>query len=66
MMRTLEPRGVVAVLQAEHTCMTCRGVRKEEGRMLTLASRGVYSEHSAARREVLDLMHAAGEVAVEN
>jgi len=65
LMRTLEPRGVVAVLEAEHTCMTCRGVRKEQGRMLTLASRGVYAEDSAARREMLDLMRSAVEVGAD-
>ena len=51
----LEPRGVVALLEAEHTCMTCRGVRKEAGRMVTLASSGIYRTDSAARREILDL-----------
>jgi GTP cyclohydrolase I len=61
MMRTLEPRGVVAVLRAEHTCMTCRGVRKEEGRMLTLASRGHYAEDAGARREILELMRATAD-----
>jgi GTP cyclohydrolase I len=65
LMRTLEPRGVVAVLEAEHTCMTCRGVRKEQGRMLTLASRGLYADDVAARREMLDLMRSAVEAGVD-
>jgi GTP cyclohydrolase I len=54
----LEPRGVLALLEAEHTCMTCRGVRKEAGRMVTLASSGIYRQDAAARREVLDLFGA--------
>jgi GTP cyclohydrolase I len=51
----LEPRGTVALLEAEHTCMTCRGVRKETSRMVTLASSGEYRRDPVARREILDL-----------
>ena len=53
--QALAPRGALAVLQAEHTCMTCRGVRKEQSRMLTMASCGVYQADPAARREILEL-----------
>lgn len=52
----LAPRGVLAVLRAEHTCMTCRGVRKTESRMLTLASSGVFRDDVGARREMLLLL----------
>ena len=51
----LRPRGVVVVLDAEHTCMTLRGVRKEQSRLQTLAAAGVYETDLAARREVLDM-----------
>jgi GTP cyclohydrolase I len=51
----LDPRGALALLEAEHTCMTCRGVRKEQSRMVTMASSGVYADDVAARREILDL-----------
>lgn len=56
MVEALDPRGVVAVLQAEHTCMTLRGVRKERSEMITVASAGVFEGDAAARREVLDLL----------
>jgi GTP cyclohydrolase I len=52
----LDPRGALAVLEAEHTCMTCRGVRKEQSRMVTMASSGIYAGDVAARREILDLI----------
>jgi GTP cyclohydrolase I len=54
--RALAPRGVLAWLEAEHTCMTLRGVRKEQSRMITLATAGVYEHDAAARRDVLALL----------
>lgn len=59
----LAPRGVIAVLRAEHTCMTCRGVRKEQGRMVTMASSGVYDADPTARREILGLIGGSDELA---
>ena len=52
----LEPRGTIALLEAEHTCMTIRGVRKDQGRMVTLSSAGLYREDPAARNEILALL----------
>ena len=58
LVQTLEPRGVLVLLDAQHTCMTLRGVRKEGGRMTTLATRGLYEKDRAAREEVLSLLAA--------
>jgi GTP cyclohydrolase I len=58
--RVLRPAGVLAILEAEHTCMTLRGVRKEGSRMVTLSSSGVYDTDPAARSLVVDLIHRAG------
>lgn len=52
----LEPRGVLVVLEAEHTCMTLRGVRKEQSRMLTTAASGIYETDSGARAEIFGLL----------
>ena len=52
----LECRGAIAVIRAEHTCMTLRGVRKEQSEMITLAASGVYERDPAARAEVLSLL----------
>ena len=58
--KTLEPRGAIAVLEAEHTCMTLRGVRKETSRMLTVASSGIYETDVAERTQILQLLGAGG------
>jgi len=52
----LAPRAVLVVLDAEHTCMTLRGVRKEGSRLVTYAAKGLWAEDAAARREILDLI----------
>jgi len=56
----LEARGVIALLEAEHTCMTLRGVRKAGSRMLTMATAGIYETDPAARAEMLNLMQSRG------
>ena len=50
--RVLKPRGVLVVLEAEHLCMTLRGVKKPGSRIVTTASRGILRE-DPRRREVL-------------
>ena len=52
----LAPRAVLVVLDAEHTCMTLRGVRKEGSRLLTYAAPGEWDTNVAARGEILDLL----------
>jgi len=52
----LAPRAVLVVLDAEHTCMTLRGVRKEGSRLLTYAATGLWASDAAARGEILDLL----------
>jgi GTP cyclohydrolase I len=54
--QVLEPRGVLAVMEAEHTCMTLRGVRQEQSSMVTMASAGIYDSDIGARSELLDLL----------
>ena len=56
--KVLQPRAVLAVLEAEHTCMTLRGVRKEGSRLVTVATAGLWAEDAAARRDALDLLNA--------
>lgn len=57
---TLEPRGVLALVRAEHTCMTLRGVRKEQSQLVTLAGAGMYERDVTARREMLELLGGSG------
>ncbi len=53
--RILQPRGVIVVLECEHLCMTMRGVRKAGSRTITSAVRGGM-RNPATRAEVLSLM----------
>ncbi|HKB02047.1 MAG TPA: GTP cyclohydrolase I FolE [Gemmataceae bacterium] len=49
----LAPRGVLVVVEAVHTCMTVRGVKKPGTVCVTSAARGLYQTNAAARAEVL-------------
>jgi GTP cyclohydrolase I len=51
----LDPRGVGVVLEAEHTCMSLRGVRKHGARTITSALHGLVREDPRTREEFLDL-----------
>lgn len=42
--RNLNPKGVMVVLEAEHTCMTMRGIKKPGSRTVTMATRGQFRE----------------------
>ncbi|MBZ5639898.1 MAG: GTP cyclohydrolase I [Acidobacteriia bacterium] len=57
--RVLEPKGAMVVLDAEHTCMTLRGVKKEGSRLITLAASGIYETDASARGDLLGLLAPA-------
>jgi GTP cyclohydrolase IA len=52
----LKPRGVAVVIEANHSCMTARGVRTPGVGMITSRMMGVFLEDSKSREEVLKLM----------
>lgn len=53
----LKVSGCAVVIEAEHTCMTCRGVRKPGSSMVTSALRGVMKDSASTRAETLSLLH---------
>jgi GTP cyclohydrolase IA len=53
MQSMLEPVGVLVVVEAEHSCMSIRGVRKPGTKTVTTAVRGIYRTDAAARSEVM-------------
>jgi GTP cyclohydrolase I len=57
----LEARGVAVVVQASHTCMTIRGVRKPGSLCVTSAMRGVFRSNLSSRSEVMQLIHGRPE-----
>lgn len=61
LMEELSPRGAAVVIEAIHTCMTVRGVKKTGATMITSCLLGVFREDARSRAEVLSLMqHQAG------
>ncbi|HZP57390.1 MAG TPA: GTP cyclohydrolase I FolE [Dehalococcoidia bacterium] len=56
LMGALEPDGVAVVIEAEHLCMTQRGIRKPGSRMVTSATRGTFRKNSVTRAEFLSLV----------
>lgn len=52
----LEPLGVLVVIEAEHLCMSMRGVRKPGARTVTSAVRGIMESNPATRSEAMSLL----------
>ena len=55
-MEELNPYGVIVVVEAEHMCMTMRGVKKPGSKTITSAVRGIFEKDIAARSEAMSLI----------
>jgi len=55
-MKSLKPYGALVIVEAEHLCMTMRGVKKPGARMTTSAVRGIFEKSVATRMEALQLI----------
>ncbi len=55
--RTLDPRGVLVVVEAEHLCMSMRGVKKPGTLTVTSAVRGLFRRDPATRAEAMQFVH---------
>jgi GTP cyclohydrolase I len=58
MVEVLEPKGVAVVIQAEHLCMTMRGVKKPGSNIVTSAMRGLFQKSPLTRSEFLSLVQS--------
>jgi GTP cyclohydrolase IA len=56
LMRHLDPRGAMVVIEAEHLCMSMRGVRKPGAITVTSAVRGQFRDSMSTRMEAMNLI----------
>ena len=57
LMTNLKPQGVAVVLEAAHSCMTIRGIKKPGSVMVTSAVRGLFRKDPRSRNEIMSLIH---------
>jgi GTP cyclohydrolase I len=55
-MTRLKPKGAMVVIDAEHLCMSMRGVKKPGARVVTSAVRGIFRTKQSTREEMLELL----------
>jgi GTP cyclohydrolase I len=59
LVRSLQPRGALVVIEAEHLCMSMRGVQKPGTTTVTSAVRGLFRDKQATRAEALQFIHGS-------
>ena len=53
----LSPEGVFVMVEAEHMCMTMRGIKKPGSKTVTTVAKGIYKENVHQRQEILSMIH---------
>jgi GTP cyclohydrolase I len=61
-MEVLEPQGVGVVIEAQHLCVTMRGIKKPGSVVVTSANRGLFRSRMATRQEFLTLIGYQGRI----
>jgi GTP cyclohydrolase I len=59
LLEELEAKGVAVVVEATHTCMTIRGIRKPGSLCVTSAMKGIFRSNLSSRSEVMNLIYGA-------
>jgi GTP cyclohydrolase I len=57
MSKHLDAKGVIVVLEAEHSCMTIRGIKKPGSITITSAVRGLFKTNESSRAEAMSLIN---------
>jgi len=60
LVRVLDPQGVLVMIEAEHFCMSMRGVKKPGSLTVTSAVRGLFKTNPATRAEAMSLITHPG------
>jgi GTP cyclohydrolase I len=55
-MKKLKPKGVMVIIEAEHMCMSMRGVKKPGVMTITSAVRGIFRKNEKTRSEAMSLI----------
>ena len=55
-MEELNPQGVMVLVQAEHMCMTMRGIKKPGTKTVTVVTRGVFDDNQALQNKFFQLL----------
>ena len=53
----LSPEGVFVMVEAEHMCMTMRGIKKPGSKTVTTVAKGIYKDNIHQRQEILSMIH---------
>lgn len=54
--RVLQPKGVMVMLEAEHTCMTMRGIKKPGSKTMTVITRGRFKNNIELQKQFLAMV----------
>ena len=58
LMEYMQPKGALVMIEAEHMCMTMRGIKKPGSRTMTMAKRGVFESNPALEERFFRLLNA--------